>query len=219
MLTLIQTGLTSIDLGPNNPSKQCDGANGCNYHYARGDAGWISAFEVYVVEIGLVPFYTVLTFRAQVANANGVPRIYFPRGQYWCVELRGVKYFLHDQLRNRIRRFGKTDISVPTYNSTVVDISLYPRLWDGTALEVFGAGDYATHFTTWGPTPDGPMLLLTSSKTIATMSWSVHGMHFDGCSVDYAFAVNKETPVSNPGPRAEHNNFKLFDVTFVRDVM
>ena len=83
---------------------------------------------------------------------------------------------------------------------------------------MFGAGDYATHFTTWGPTPDGPMLLLTSSKTIATMSWAVHGMHFDGCSVDYAFAVNAETPVSKPGPRAEHNNFKLSDVTFVRGV-
>lgn len=35
------------DLGANNPSKQCsaDGTS-CNYHYARGDAGWISAFEV-----------------------------------------------------------------------------------------------------------------------------------------------------------------------------
>ena len=35
------------DLGANNPSKQCsaDGIS-CNYHYARGDAGWISAFEV-----------------------------------------------------------------------------------------------------------------------------------------------------------------------------
>ena len=117
-----------------------------------------------------------------------------------------------------ICRFGKTDIPIPTYNSTVIDISLYPRLWDGAALEVFGAGDYATHFTTWGPTPDGPMLLLTSSKTMATMSWSLHGMHFDGCSVDYALAINAETPVSNPGPRAEHNNFKLFDVTFVRGV-
>ena len=48
MRTLIETALLSTDLGPNNPSKQCDGANGCNYHYARGDGGWISAFEVCV---------------------------------------------------------------------------------------------------------------------------------------------------------------------------
>eukprot|EP01047_Picozoa_sp_COSAG01_P034004 COSAG01_NODE_2532_length_7493_cov_2.416960_7_plen_103_part_00 len=35
------------DLGPNNPSKQCsaDGTS-CNYHYARGDAGWISAVNM-----------------------------------------------------------------------------------------------------------------------------------------------------------------------------
>ena len=51
------------DLGANNSSVQCIGVNGCHYHFERGDAGWISAFEV--------------------ANAMGVPRIYFPRATYW----------------------------------------------------------------------------------------------------------------------------------------
>lgn len=43
----------------NNPSIQLDSANNFHYHYSRGDAGWISAFEA--------------------ANANNVRRIYFPK--------------------------------------------------------------------------------------------------------------------------------------------
>ena len=61
------------------------------------------------------------------------------------------------------------------------------------------------------PISDGPMLELSASKSFATMSWKLHGMHFDACSTDYALAIN--SPLAEQ-PRAEHNNFKLFDVTF-----
>jgi hypothetical protein len=59
------------------------------------------------------------------------------------------------------------------------------------------------------------MLLLTSSKTVATMSWQIHGMHFDGCSVDYAFSLNREYDPSDctqhgaECSRAEHNNINV----------
>ena len=48
-------------LGANNPSIQFDGVN-FHYHFSRGDAGWISAFET--------------------ANRLHIHRIYFPRGVY-----------------------------------------------------------------------------------------------------------------------------------------
>lgn len=88
-----------------------------HFHFERGDAGWISAFER--------------------ANEFSIHRIYFPRGTYW---------------------FGN--------NSTTVDLALYPRLWDGTALDVYGDGDYLVHFLSWEPIV-GPMLDLSASKTFA----------------------------------------------------
>eukprot|EP01047_Picozoa_sp_COSAG01_P034003 COSAG01_NODE_2532_length_7493_cov_2.416960_6_plen_73_part_00 len=59
----------------------------------------------------------------------GVQKVYFPRGQFWFGAVTGV----HS--------------AQPVYNSTRVDISLYPRLWDGRSMEVYGEGDN-THFTT-----------------------------------------------------------------------
>ena len=157
------------DLGANNPSVQFDGTN-WHYHFARGDAGWVSAFEV--------------------ANAHHIRCIYFPRGTYW---------------------FGKTTATPPAYPSTAVDLSLYPNLWNGGAVDIFGDGDYLTEFTTWAPVADGPMLELSSSKSFATMAWRIHGFHFDGCSTEYSFAINSP---AHEAPRAEHNNLKLFDVSF-----
>eukprot|EP01044_Picomonas_judraskeda_P006652 COSAG03_NODE_673_length_6364_cov_4.619314_2_plen_387_part_00 len=151
------------DLGANNPSAQFDGTN-WHFHFERGDAGWISAFEL--------------------ANQYSIHRIYFPRGTYW---------------------FGS--------NSTTVDLSLYPRLWDGTALDVFGDGDYLVHFLSWAPIV-GPMLDLSSSKTFASMSWKIHGLRFEGCATEYAFSINLDRPGVENQPRAEHNNFKLYDVSF-----
>ena len=151
------------DLGANNPSAQFDGTN-WHFHFQRGDAGWISAFEL--------------------ANQYNIHRIYFPRGTYW---------------------FGS--------NSTTVDLALYPKLWDGTALDVFGDGDYLVHFLSWAPVV-GPMLDISSSKTFASMSWKIHGFHFEGCATDYAFSINLDRPGIENQPRAEHNNFKLYDVSF-----
>eukprot|EP01047_Picozoa_sp_COSAG01_P034002 COSAG01_NODE_2532_length_7493_cov_2.416960_5_plen_159_part_00 len=64
------------------------------------------------------------------------------------------------------------------------------------------------------------MLLLTASKTMATMSWQIHAMHFDGCSTSYAFSLNEDTLPSQctrhgaTCPRAEHNNIHIYDMTF-----
>ena len=114
-----------------------------------------------------------------------------PRGVYW---------------------FGDTVSKPPRYNATVVDLSLYPRLWDGESIDVFGDGDYQTSFTTWGPVVDGSMLEISASKTIATMAQRFHGFHFDACSSDFALAINNPDAVQ---PRAEHNDFSLYDCTFI----
>ena len=45
--------------------------------------------------------------------------------------------------------FGQTTAKPPVYNSTVVDLALYPNTWDGAAMDIFGDGDYLTHFTHW----------------------------------------------------------------------
>jgi hypothetical protein len=47
-----------------------------------------------------------------------------------------------------------------------------------------------------------------------SMSWKVHGLRFEGCATDYAFAINLDKPGITNQPRAEHNNFKLYDVSF-----
>eukprot|EP00947_MAST-08B_sp_MAST-8B-sp1_P002479 g2479.t1 len=155
-------------LGANNPSIQFDGVN-YHYHFARGDAGWISAFET--------------------ANRLHIHRIYFPRGVYW---------------------FGGGG-GGGGQNATVVDISLYPNLFTGTALDIEGAGDYLTSFTTWAPVWRGPMLTLTAStKSVATMSWKLHGMHFDACSASYALAINTPDVAQ---PRVEHNNLNVYDLS------
>jgi hypothetical protein len=158
------------DLGPNNPSIQYDGVN-WHYHFARGDAGWLSAFEL--------------------ANKLAIHKIYFPRGVYW---------------------FGNPG----AYKPTVVDLSLYPRLWDGESIEVYGDGDYQTSFTTWAPITNGSMLEVSSSKTIATMAQRFHGFHFDGCSTEFALSINSVHAVQ---PRAEHNDFGLYDCTFINILM
>jgi hypothetical protein len=162
------------DLGSNNPSVQYDGTN-WHYHFKRGDAGWLSAFEL--------------------ANRLAIHKIYFPRGVYW---------------------FGDTTSSPPVYNPTIVDLSLYPRLWNGESIEVFGDGDYQTSFTTWGPITNGSMLEISSSKTIATMAQRFHGFHFDGCASDFSFSINSVHAVQ---PRAEHNDFGLYDCTFINVLM
>ena len=46
------------------------------------------------------------------------------------------------------------------------------------------------------------------------MSWKVHGLRFEGCATDYAFVINLDKPGITNQPRAEHNNFKLYDVSF-----
>ena len=95
--------------------------------------------------------------------------------------------------------------------STFVDITAFPSLWNGAALEISGAGDYTTTFTAWYPVVNGPMLRLSASKTVATMSWKLHGFHFDACSSQYGLSINDETSAQ---PRVEHNNLHLWDVSF-----
>jgi len=138
------------DLGANNPSAQFDGAN-WHFHFARGDAGWISAFEV--------------------ANANHIHRIYFPRGTYW---------------------FGQTTATPQVYKSTKLDLSLYPNLYNGDAMDIFGDGDYQTHFTVWAPIVDGSMLEISTTKTFASMSWKIHGTHCGILSVNSDSRKNVE---------------------------
>eukprot|EP00038_Savillea_parva_P023450 m.40996 g.40996 ORF g.40996 m.40996 type:complete len:423 (-) comp6058_c0_seq1:90-1358(-) len=157
------------DLGVNNPSVQFDGSN-FHYHFARGDAGWMSAFEV--------------------ANANHINKIYFPRGTYW---------------------FG-TSACGPNCSATTIDLAAYPNLYNGKALDIYGDGDYLTHFTHWGPIDDGPMLTLTASTTVATMAWRLHGMYFDACTTSYALAIN-DPDAAQGAPRAEHNDMHVYDVS------
>jgi hypothetical protein len=61
-------------------------------------------------------------------------------------------------------------------------------------MDIFGDGDYQTHFTVWAPVVDGSMLELSTTKTFASMSWKIHGMHWDGCSTECDAPSGQRTP-------------------------
>lgn len=97
------------DLGTNNPSVQTiDNTN--YYNFARGDGGWISAFEV--------------------AEAMKLKRIYFPAGIYFFGGSSNTSCSLTDiEPRNGL-----------CYAPVIIDASLYPSLAQGVEVFGDGGG-------------------------------------------------------------------------------
>ena len=104
----------TTDLGTNNPSVQVIG-NERYYNFARGDAGWISAFEA--------------------AEAAGLRRIYFPTGQYFFGGSSNASCAAVDiEPRNGL-----------CYAPTVVNANLYPSLSQGVEVFGDGGGATVFH--------------------------------------------------------------------------
>ena len=112
------------DLGANNPSIQFDGTN-FHYHFARGDAGWISALEV--------------------ANTMHIKRIHFPRGTYWFGDYPTVNrstvvdLSLYPNLHDGLDVYGDGD--------EVTIFTSWAPTFDGSMLEL-SAGAGAQSFAT-----------------------------------------------------------------------
>ena len=102
------------DLGVNNPSVQViDGVS--YYNFARGDAGWISAFEV--------------------AEARSAKRIYFPSGQY----------FFGGAPNTTCGAVDIEPANGLCYAPVVVNADLYPSLGQGVEVFGDGVGATAFH--------------------------------------------------------------------------
>ena len=93
----------TTDLGANNPSVQfIDGER--YFNFARGDAGWVSAFET--------------------AEARRLKRIYFPSGQY----------FFGGSSNASCAPVDIEPTNGLCYSPVVVDAALYPFLGQGVEL-------------------------------------------------------------------------------------